>query len=64
MEVVGGTRMIDVGLGDDHASDELYRGELTKWLDKVAPGTLWKRRWRNVTVGSPRTIIYSVESSG
>ena len=36
LEEVGGSRMIEVGLGDDQNS-ELYRSELEKWLETLLP---------------------------
>lgn len=36
MEELGGSRMIEVGLGDDQHS-ELYRGELAVWLETLLP---------------------------
>ena len=36
MEELGGSRMIEVGLGDDQHS-ELYRSEMEKWLETLLP---------------------------
>lgn len=36
LEELGGERLVEVGLGDDQAS-ELYRGELDKWLEMLQP---------------------------
>jgi sulfite reductase alpha subunit-like flavoprotein len=61
MEEVGGTRMIDVGLGDDQAS-ELYRGELTKWLDKLLP-VLFGKEGGGTSLLDPPEPLFTVSKA-